>query len=76
MISLPAGFSRMPVGEFLLFSAVGTFVWTAALASAGMALRASYTLVGDYMDTATNVLLVILVVLLVRRYIRCWRASA
>jgi membrane protein DedA with SNARE-associated domain len=38
LISLPAGFSRMPVLGFLLLSAVGTFLWTALLGYAGRLL--------------------------------------
>ena len=75
-VSLPAGFNRMPLGPFLFFTAVGTLAWTAALAYAGVALRASYTTVGEYMDVVTNVVLVAGAGLLVRRYIRCWKASA
>jgi hypothetical protein len=32
--------------------------------------------VGDYIGAATDILLVMFAVLLVRRYIRCWRARA
>lgn len=71
-VSLPAGFARMPFGSFLLYSAVGTIVWTAALAYAGVVLRANYDAVGDYVGVATNVIFATLGILLVRRYIQCW----
>jgi hypothetical protein len=54
--SLPAGFSSMPLAPFLLYSALGPVLWTAALAYAGMVLQANFTVVGDYIDHATNVL--------------------
>jgi membrane protein DedA with SNARE-associated domain len=38
LISLPAGFSRMPTLGFLLLSAVGTFLWTALLGYGGRLL--------------------------------------
>jgi membrane protein DedA with SNARE-associated domain len=75
-VSLPAGFAGMALVPFLLYSAAGTVIWTAALAYAGVVLRANFTLVGDYVGTITNVLLAILIVLLLRRYYRCWRTSA
>jgi membrane protein DedA with SNARE-associated domain len=75
LVSLPAGFSRMPLVPFLLFSALGTLLWTAALAYAGVALRASYTVVGNYIDVITNVVLIAVAGVVVRRYIRCWRAT-
>jgi membrane protein DedA with SNARE-associated domain len=73
-VSLPAGFAAMPRGRFLAYSAAGTVVWTGALAYAGVALRANFAVVGDYISIATNVLLAVLVVLLIRRYVRCWRS--
>jgi membrane protein DedA with SNARE-associated domain len=74
-VSLPAGFTAMPRAPFLLYSALGTLVWTAALAYAGMVLQSNFTRVGDYVNVATNVLLAVMGVMLVRRYMRCWRAS-
>lgn len=73
-VSLPAGFAGMAVGPFLLYSAAGTIIWTAALAYAGVVLRANFTLVGDYIGIVTNVVLATLGVMLVRRYVRCWTA--
>jgi len=73
-VSLPAGFTRMPLGSFLVFSAIGTVGWTAALAYAGVLLQANYARVGDYVDIGTNVLLVVLGVIMVKRYIECWKA--
>lgn len=74
-VSLPAGFTSMPLGRFLLYSSLGTAMWTAALAYAGVMLQANFTLVGDYIDLATNALLVLGAIMLVRRYIRCWKAN-
>ena len=74
-VSLPAGFSNMPLAPFLLYSALGTVIWTAALAYAGVILQANFAIVGDYMDMITNTLLVLGGVLLVRRYVNCWNAS-
>jgi membrane protein DedA with SNARE-associated domain len=74
-VSLPAGFSAMPMATFVLYSALGTAIWTAALAYAGVVLQANFTLVGDYINVATNVLLVLGGLVLTRRYIRCWRST-
>jgi membrane protein DedA with SNARE-associated domain len=75
-VSLPAGFASMPRGRFLLFSAIGTAIWTGALGYAGVILQANFRTVGDYVGAATNIVLGVFAVLLVRRYIRCWRAQA
>lgn len=73
-VSLPAGFARMPFGAFVAYSAAGTLIWTAALAYAGVVLRASFEVVGDYIGIATNIVFAILAAMLVRRYIQCWRS--
>lgn len=75
-VSLPAGFARMPMGAFLVYSAVGTIAWTAALAYAGVALCANYARVGDYVGVATNIVFAVLGIMLVRRYIKCWSPSS
>ena len=74
-VSLPAGFARMPRAKFWLFSAIGTGIWTAALAYAGVALQANYEVVGDYVNTATNLLLAAFGAFMLRRYVQCWRSS-
>jgi membrane protein DedA with SNARE-associated domain len=73
-VSLPAGFAGMPAVPFLLWSALGTLLWTAALAYAGVMLQASFTVVSDYIDAATDILLGIMGVMLVRRYVQCWKS--
>jgi membrane protein DedA with SNARE-associated domain len=37
-ISLPPGLLRMPVARYLIWSTIGTFLWSAALAAGGYAL--------------------------------------
>lgn len=41
LISIPAGISRMPLGEFSLFTGLGAGIWTAILAAIGYALGRS-----------------------------------
>ena len=72
-VSLPAGFAGMPALPFLLFSALGTVIWTAVLVYAGVVLQANYTRVADYVNVATNVVFAIIAVMVGRRYVRCWR---
>jgi len=42
LISVPAGITCMPANRFLIFSALGTTLWTAALTGAGYALGESF----------------------------------
>jgi membrane protein DedA with SNARE-associated domain len=72
-VSLPAGFSGMRLPSFLLYSALGTGMWTAALAGAGVLLKANFTRVSDSLNVVTNLLLIAFAALMAWRYFRCWR---
>ncbi|MDQ3069887.1 MAG: DedA family protein [Acidobacteriota bacterium] len=75
-ISVPAGFANMPLAPFLLYSAAGTLVWTAALAYGGKLLQAGFGLIGDYVNIASNIILVAFVALLAYCYVRVFRRRA
>lgn len=74
-VSLPAGFSAMPIAPFLLYSALGTVIWTTTLTYAGVVLQANFTAVGDYLNIVTNVVFGVTGLMLVRRYVNCWKES-
>jgi len=76
LISLPAGFTAMPLTRFLVYSAIGTLAWTALLAGAGMILQSNFERVRDYIDVVSNVVLAMFVAVLAFRYVRCWREAA
>ena len=70
LISVPAGFSDMPLWEFLLPSAAGTLLWTAGLTYAGNLLGHNYAEVKDYVGIVSWAFLAIVVLLYVRRQIQ------
>lgn len=55
VISVAAGLARMDLGTFLFFSALGTTIWTAALAAAGYILEGQYERVSTYLNPISNV---------------------
>lgn len=61
LLSLPAGMSEMPLPKFLLYSALGSGLWTAALAGAGYLLGEHYDRVEQYLGPISKVVLVGLV---------------
>jgi membrane protein DedA with SNARE-associated domain/uncharacterized membrane protein YkvA (DUF1232 family) len=63
LISLPAGMARMPLLPFLLYSSIGTLAWTAALTASGYLLEAQYTLVSDYVDRGSKIIIGLIVLL-------------
>ncbi|KPF65934.1 alkaline phosphatase [alpha proteobacterium AAP81b] len=74
-ISIPAGLFGMKLTPFLLYSAIGTFAWTAILAIAGYQLGARYALVGAEVNLVSNVALTLAVGIYLVRVVR-WRPDA
>ena len=62
LISIPAGIGEMNMGAFLLYSALGTGLWSALLAGAGYALGANFKQVDKYLSPASYVVLGAIVV--------------
>ena len=58
LISLPAGIAGVPLWQFLIYSAIGTTVWTAALAAAGYALRSQFTRINDVLGPVSTTIVV------------------
>ena len=54
LISVPAGVAGMPLTPFLVYSAVGTIVWTGLLAAAGYGLGENYSAVGRFIEPIGN----------------------
>jgi membrane protein DedA with SNARE-associated domain len=57
VISAPAGIMGMPFGRFLLWSALGTVVWTSALAGIGQMLGDRYDEISHWLDPITIVII-------------------
>lgn len=55
LISIPAGISGMPLGQFLLLTALGTLGWSFALAYAGSLLGSHYEVVERYLGPVSSV---------------------
>ena len=72
LISVPAGVFGMGRRSFLIYSAVGTLIWTSILATGGYWLQANYALVADYVDPVSTAVVVLLAVIYIIRVIR-WR---
>lgn len=61
LISLPAGMARVPLWQFLLYSAIGTTAWTTVLVVAGYLLHTRVGRVRDVLGPVSTVVLVALV---------------
>ena len=68
LISIPAGMDRMPLPRFLLFTVLGTLIWSAILSYAGWVLKENYELVAGYVERYQN-LVVVLILLAVLAFV-------
>lgn len=48
LISIPAGFCRMPFGQFLFYTALGASIWVSILAALGYFIGANQSLLQEY----------------------------
>lgn len=62
LISIPAGMHRMPLGSFLLFTALGSTIWTTFLAVAGLFLGANWQRILDFTKQYERLTLVVLAI--------------
>ncbi len=62
LISVPAGFSRMRFGKFLVYSTLGTLAWVLLLTFAGYLLGDNYELVEEYLGPVSKVVLGLILV--------------
>lgn len=74
LISVPAGIFGMSLPRFLLFSTLGTVVWTALLAIAGYLLQDQHDRVVQYMGPVANVIFGLIVATYLYR-VATWRAD-
>jgi membrane protein DedA with SNARE-associated domain len=56
LVSLPAGAARMPLGRFVLWTAIGSAVWNSLLLGAGMALGTQWTVVEQHVDVVNDMI--------------------
>lgn len=75
VVSIPAGTARMPLGRFVLATALGAFAWNAILAYAGLSLGPRWEQFGEQLAPYEYVVLAALVLLGAALAVRAWRAS-
>lgn len=72
LISVPAGLSNMPFWRFLLYTTLGSSIWTTILTFAGLVLHENYTRVEGYINPLSKLVLIVVIVTYVYRVIR-WK---
>ena len=70
VVSVPAGFRRMPLVSFVVYTALGSAVWNTALIGAGAALGNQWENVEPYVAILQWAVIVVIVLLLVSFIVR------
>jgi membrane protein DedA with SNARE-associated domain len=60
VVSIPAGTARMPMGRFLILTALGSAAWNSVLIGAGAALGANWEAVSRWAGTYSDVVVAIM----------------
>lgn len=69
LISVPAGFARMPLGSFLVYSFAGSLLWTTLLVYLGFLLGNQHDRVAEYLNPISDVVVVIIVAVYLYRVV-------
>jgi membrane protein DedA with SNARE-associated domain len=75
LIAVPAGIGKMNTGLFLIYSAIGSSMWTSMLAYAGYLLGENYDKVEKYVGPATYVVLGLFVAIYIYRVVQQTRTQ-
>lgn len=70
LISIPAGFRRMPLGAFTILTLVGSLIWNSVLVVAGYVLAEQWDRVLDYTEPVQDLVVALIGVLIVAAIVR------
>lgn len=69
LISVPAGMAKMPLATYLLYSLIGTTMWTALLLFLGYILESQYQTMGVYIGHISNAIVIAFISIYIYRVI-------
>lgn len=78
LLSIPAGMANMPMGQFLLYTSLGTTLWSGLLAVAGHQLGANYEQIEGWIAPISQIILavcILLTVIFILRRVQKMRSS-
>ena len=70
LISIPAGFRRMPLVTFTIFTLIGSLVWNTILITAGYVLADQWERILDYTEPFQTLVVAVVIVLVVGLVVR------
>lgn len=69
LISVPAGIAHMPFLPFVVYSALGTFIWNCLLLFSGYILESQYEKLAGPIDVLSNVIVLLLFAIYIYRVV-------
>ena len=66
LVSIPAGYSRMPLGQFLLLTGIGSALWNGVLVGLGWALGENWHIIDRYVGWLQYLVIAIVAILVLR----------
>jgi membrane protein DedA with SNARE-associated domain len=76
LVSIPAGLTEMPLGRFVLLSALGSCMWNALLMGVGRLLGENWSQVASVVGSVSNIVVALLAAAAVVLGIWWWRRSS
>ena len=76
LVSIPAGFYHMPLGQFLIYTTIGSLLWNTLLVGAGYRLESHWDRVEPYVEIFQYIVIVVAALLIGRFLYRRWREAA
>ena len=70
LISIPAGLNNMPLGSFLILTALGASIWTTILTLAGFYLGKNYEIIATMLAPYSKIFLLIAVFIIIAWFIK------
>ena len=65
LISSPAGMSEMPMGQFLLYTTVGSLIWNTVLIILGAIVGENWTSILNIFDTYSHIVAILLIIIFI-----------
>jgi membrane protein DedA with SNARE-associated domain len=76
LVSIPAGFAKMPLKQFVAFTAIGSIIWNGLLIGLGYLLEDQWERVGPVVEIAQYAVIAVAIVIVARFVFKRRQAAA
>jgi membrane protein DedA with SNARE-associated domain len=70
VVALPAGLAKMPIVPFLLWTLLGSVIWTSLLTGAGYLLESQYERISKWLNPVSTAIFAVIAIVYIVRVIR------